>query len=365
MLLVPVAIAVFSLGAFLLLLGAVGVRRLFGPIRSGWFRRTVWWALALVPLHAFVILPGVFGFMGSRMVGTRGDERAYAGPRIADDGTWSLQSRESLRTEPPPEGENRFAVHFDAEDGVSLRAFVVPPYATAPRATVILVHGLFRGALELEAAATTFRGLGCEVILLELRNHGASGRAPTTFGLDESRDVVGAANWARARSAECAQRPLLLSGVSLGTASVAFAAPRIERLAGLVLEAPFMDALETGDRMLRGGPRGRRAFAIPEPFRSLTLTALQMWSGVDLAKNRPIEAVQSLPESARVLVIAGGADERMPPEDVRAFFDRLPQSAAHKEFWLCPGAGHGDVVRTDPAGYRAHVGAFIDSALAR
>ena len=57
-------------------------------------------------------------------------------------------------------------------DDVTLRAFRVEAPAEPPKAVVLLVHGLFRSAMELEPIAQLFRDEGCECWLLDLRNFG-------------------------------------------------------------------------------------------------------------------------------------------------------------------------------------------------
>src|ERR1051325_6151568 len=143
------------------------------------WRRALIVNLVLLPVHVFVVTPAVFAGFVSTVIGTRGDERAYLGPRIAADGTWIKQSRDSLKKEaegretPDPAlvaAARAATVEFPSEDGVRLRAFHVLPQARPPRFSVVLVHGLFRGGLELETPAAMFRELGGDVLMLEMRN---------------------------------------------------------------------------------------------------------------------------------------------------------------------------------------------------
>src|SRR5262245_43489226 len=78
-------------------------------VRLGWliarrkpkrfWKRALLTHLILVPFYAFVVTPAIVaGFLETRSI-TRDDERRYAGPRIAADGTWVLQSRASLDAE--------------------------------------------------------------------------------------------------------------------------------------------------------------------------------------------------------------------------------------------------------------------------
>ncbi len=351
MILLAVGVAIATLvTTLLLLLAGWGVRLVRGRVR--W--RRVWIAAALlIPLHAFGTVPAVLGVAAARfLVHTRGDESDYAGPELDDQGHWRTQGRGHVLPGPSP-----YAISLTAADGVRLRAFAVPPPGAAtPRAVVVLAHGLFRGGLELDPVAADFHALGCHVVMVELRNHGGSGRAVATFGRDERLDVRAAVDWVRARQA-LRNRPLVLFGVSLGTAAVMFAAAEIEPPPdALVLDSPIDDVRATADRMLGEGPRGRAALGFPEPFRALVLDWLELAAGVDLASPRPIDALRGMAPVSAALVVGGELDRRTPPDVARAVFAAVPvRDAADEQLWIRPGSGHGDVWRDDPAGYRARL----------
>ncbi len=337
----------------LLALSINGVRRLLGA-RPRW-RRVLWFILATLPLHTFVTVPATLGYLGAHMVHTRRDEAAYRGPLLTSDGAWTTQTRATLKqldaalTLPTKPAE---CVALTAADGVALRAFYVPAGAARRPIDAVLVHGLFRGGLELETVGRWLRDLGCDVLLLELRNHGGSARVPASFGPREALDVRAAAAWFDRREG-AAQRRLALFGVSLGSVATALAAPDIDRLHWLVLDAPVIDPAATAQRMLAGGPRraqGRLGF--PEPFCSLSLTFLQWWAGVDLAAIRPLDALRQLPPTVRALVIGGGSDDRVSVADVEAAWAAIPVADHAKDLWIAPDAEHGTVWDKAPAEYQ-------------
>jgi hypothetical protein len=342
------------------------------PVR--FWRRAAGVHAILVPLSLFVATPMTLGWLGTTRIGTRPDERGYAGPRIAGDGTWVLQSRASLRAEASgaatPDAAllaaaAASAVRLETTDGVALRAFLVPPATGAPSCTVALFHGLFRGGLELEGPASLFRDLGAETLLVEMRNHGKSGRSRPTFGLREALDVEAAVTWLR-RDPERAGRPLVLFAVSLGTAAVMRAAPRVDGLAALVLDAPMHDLLATAHRMLAEEPRpGHRGLNIWQPFRSLVVSSIEVLNGFRFEDVRPADDLARLDPSLAALVIGGGDDRRMPPETVRAVFDRIPSRPERKALWIREGSDHGQVWIDDPDGYRRRLAALLDLALGR
>ena len=346
------------------------VLRLRSRAAKPFLARAAWAHLWLFFVHALFTFPLLLGWWGSRGLGTRGDESSYEGPRIAADGVWSLQDSRMLRAErsaPPPAevvaASRRLAVTLPGVDGVTLRAYRVPSKKSPPTATVVLVHGLFRSALELEAPASMFRDLGCDCWIVEQRNHGRSGRAPATFGLRESDDLVAAVR--EIREVHGARAPLVLFGVSLGSAAVSLAAPRIEGLAGLVLDAPIEDLLAAAHRMLGLQRRddGRRWFALWEPWRSLVLASVESWSDVPLADVQPARALRGLPSTLPVLLVGGENDDKSPQDVVRALFESLPMLDGDKELWIAEGAGHGDAWKLAPADYKARLRSLLQRAL--
>lgn len=332
---------------------------------SRYWRRVLVVHAVLLPLHCLATFPLALGYVGSRALGTRPDERAYAGPRLGPDGALLVQSQASLRAEAAsgpavaPEVAAAAAARARAiasSDGVVLRAFCIEPLREPPTAVAVLVHGLFRSAMELEPVAALLRSQGCECWLLELRNFGGSARAPFSAGLRESDDVVAAVGHVRAQPGRSGA-PIVLYGVSLGSVAVSLALPRLDGIAGVVLDSPIDDMLAGARRMLgfaRAGDR-RSWFRIDEPWQSLVLRAFMAWSDVDLAQICPAEVLATLPVDLPVLVIGSGSDDRAPPATVERLFAGLPMHEAKKRLWIAPGVAHGQAAVERPAEYLAQV----------
>lgn len=389
------ALALTAATLLLALLVWLGFKLAHRPFERFW-PRVLWIHLGLLVLHTFVVVPVGFGALTSTIVHTRGDEQSYRGPRFAADGTWLVQTRETLATEEatrtgkpapaitdesgqqkvPVEGEKdpaklaqldaaaeQWLTPLKSADGVPLRSFLVPARAGPPRFGAVCVHGLFRSAFELETVGSMLRDLGGEVLLVEYRNHGGSGRAPATFGTGESRDVAAALAFLRERP-EMKGLPLVLFGVSLGTVASALAAPDAKGLAALILDAPIDDLHATGDRMLEGfAARRNQGPTLPAPIRSLMLWGAGTFGGVDFDHATARAALSRLPKNVPVLFIAAGQDDRVPVDAVKSWFDALPTEADRKDLWIVPDAKHGKVWEVDPAGYRAHLEALLDRAL--
>jgi pimeloyl-ACP methyl ester carboxylesterase len=336
--------------AVLVILRLVLFRKRPGKTRA-WYWRVLQNLAVALPL-TLLLLPVALGFAGSRLVHTRRDEASYQGPRFAADGTWVLQSRESLAKEPQVP-EARHAVSLETADGLELRAFLVPAKAGPPTARVVMVHGLFRGALELEPVASMFRDLGAEVLMLELRNHGGSARAPASYGLRESEDVLAASRFMQQRPSGDPAPPLVLFGVSLGTAAVALAAPRVEGLKGLVLDSPMTDLRGVARRVLAIGT------GMPGSLASTVLWCIEAWSGFSMDEVDLRHELPKLSPDVQVLVIGAGQDRRCPPAVVREVFDSVKGPEDHKELWILETARHGRVWEQDGPGYRQRLARLL------
>ncbi len=332
----------------------------FGRRPARFFGRVLWAHAALLPVHCFATFPVALGLLGSRGLGTRPHEWAYAGPRLGVDGAVLVQTWESLAAETKA---GRPAVAPDvaaaaaarvrsiaSRDGVTLRAFRLEAKAEPPVAVAVLVHGLFRSAMELEPVAAMLRAQGCECWLVELRNFGGSTRAPFGAGLRESDDVVAAVQHVRAQPGR-ANADIVVYGVSFGTVAVSMALPRLEGIKGVVLDAPIDDMLAGAHRLL-GFARDKRSwFRVVEPWASLVLRAFEAWSDVELARIVPSDVLATLPFDLPVLVVGAGIDDRVPAETVERLFARLPMHESKKQLWIAPGTTHGRVFVERPEEY--------------
>jgi alpha-beta hydrolase superfamily lysophospholipase len=327
-----------------------------------------WLHLGLVPLHLFVTFPLWLGWFGTHGRFTRGDERAYAGPRIGADGKWQIQSRETLHEEAAgtarvdPEvaaAAAARALTIRGADGELLRAYRVSAKIDPPRAVVVLVHGLFRSAMEVEPPAAMFRRLGCECWLCDQRGHGGSAAVPLRLDDSEARDLVAVVKFVRSQPGR-ERMPLVLFGVSIGTVAVSLALPSLPDVAGVVLDAPIDDLLSTADRILQvTRPERRGLLPIYQPWRTLILESVELMSGCSLAEVQPLRVLAELPQDLPMLVVAGGEDDKVPVEHAQRLFDALPMPTGVKELWIDPAAGHGNAWLQDPPQYERRLGELL------
>ena len=371
-LLLPTLAALFFSSVTMVFVLIVGLVRwlLSRPQRHFW--PVVGWShLGLFTIHLFVTFPVFLGWFGSRQLQSRGLEQRYDGPRIAVDGEMAMQTWGTLKSERDTgvlsvgediaEAARKRAHSVPSSDGVTIRAYRLEAKVEEPVAVAVLVHGLFRSSMELEPVANMLRNRGCECWLVDQRNHGRSTRAPFTGGLRESDDVVAVVEYVRAQPGR-AKTPLVLFGVSLGTIAVSLALPRIDNVAGVLLDAPIDDLTAAAHRMMEfNRPGDKRSMTyLYEPWRSLILTSLGAWSDFSPADVSPIEQLATLPHDIPVLVVGEELDDRAPPQTVRNLFERMPQHEGVKELLEVPGVGHGRAFLESPVAFDQALGRLLE-----
>jgi pimeloyl-ACP methyl ester carboxylesterase len=235
---------------------------------------------------------------------------------------------------------------FTSSDGIPLRGWWNPGDTAMP--VIIFVHGLNRSRIELleRAAESNRRGYG--VLLFDLRNHGESGKAYTTIGIFESRDVCAASQWVREKAGN---RPQILWGVSMGASSALLAAKQCPGFAAIISDSSFLSFRDTVGHHLK---LFFRLPAFPIANLIVAITALRM--GFDPDDGDVDRAIREI--KTPILFIAGSADRRMPPALAEQMF--RDSSNPLKEILIIPGAGHGEAFAKDRQQYLNSVYRFLE-----
>ncbi len=240
-------------------------------------------------------------------------------------------------------------VEFISPDGVRLRGWWDPGEGNRP--AIVFVHGLNRTRQELLERAGEARRRGYGALLFEYRNHGESGDAYTTLGVDESQDVCAAAQFIDGVSPG---RKKVFWGVSLGGSSAVLGANRCPMVGAVIADSAFLSFEETVSHHVG------LIFRLPAfPVADLLIYLTRMRMGFDLQDSNVERAVESLSD-VPMLFIAGSEDRRMPPD--RA--ERLYRASANpsSDLLVIEGAGHGRAFRQAPKRYTDAVFSFLERA---
>src|SRR6266699_3068100 len=236
-------------------------------------------------------------------------------------------------------------VEFRSNDGIALRGWWNPGDTSMP--VIIFVHGLNRSRLELleRGAESNRRGYG--VLLFDLRNHGKSGKAYTTIGIFESRDVCAASNLVKQKAGN---RPQILWGVSMGASSAILGAKQCPGFAAIVSDSSFLSFRETVAHHLG------LIFRLPAfPIANLVVAITALRVGFNPDDGDVESAIRQI--NIPILFIAGSADRRMPPALAQQLFTASRNSL--KEILIVPGAGHGEAFSTDRQTYLNSIYRFL------
>jgi pimeloyl-ACP methyl ester carboxylesterase len=252
--------------------------------------------------------------------------------------------------DPQQLGLNVTAIVFQSSDGIELHGWWIPGNPEKP--VIIFCHGLNRSRLEMLERAAEASRLGYGILLFDLRNHGESGRAYTTLGILEQRDVCAASQAVRDRAGSRSQ---VLWGVSMGASTAILAAKQCPPFAAIIADSSFLSFRETVSHHLK------LIFRLPSfPISNLIDAVTAVRTGINLNDGDVEAAVKSLP-NVPILFIAGGNDRRMPP----ALAERLRQASSNpgSQMLLVPGASHGEAYNVNKTLYLNTVFTFLDRAL--
>jgi len=213
------------------------------------------------------------------------------------------------------------ATSFDGVDvvlkGWQCRAAPAP---RAPRATIVLLHGVADNRASWRGAIVRLTNEGFDVIAYDSRGHGESSGDSCTYGYFEKQDLRRVIDTLPAG-------PILLIGTSLGAAVALQTAAIDPRVSAVVAAETFSDlrtiAAERAPAFLTRDIVGR-AFSIAEQR-----------AGFSVAEVSPVDSASRI--VVPVLLIHGADDVETPPDHSRRVYAALPGS---KRLIMVSGAGH-------------------------
>ena len=259
---------------------------------------------------------------------------------------------------PPPE-----EVRIPSRDpGIEIAGWWLPAASAdggAPAPAVVVVHGFT--ACRHDHAVLLPAGMlhrnGFSVLLIDLRDHGASTREDGRFagGTDEYRDVLGAWDWLRTEQGLPA-RSIGLVGISLGAATVLLATGQEPAVAAVWEDSSYADLGTAIDAEL--SREGYPTFLAPGG-----VLMARLISGDDLVSYSPLDAVGAL--GGRPLFITHGTnDERLSVAYGHTLEEAVLTAGGNVESWYVEGARHTESMLTDPSGYEQRLVGFFGRTLA-
>lgn len=240
--------------------------------------------------------------------------------------------------------------------GVGLAGWYVPAASGLPPdgPTVVLVHGWGANKSELLDRAAMLHG-SYNLLLLDLRNHGQSGRASTTQGVREAGDLRAMLDWL-----ETSKGPerIAVLGVSMGGATALAEAARDDRVDAVIAEsthAGIANAIQA--RLEKAG------YPLAMPGSWAVLLGALMRTGVDVSSADPLNAIERL-DGRPVLLLDAGQDDTLGSAAGVDLQRAGEEAGSAVDLVVCEAAGHGGSPETCPEAYAAAVLGFLERALA-
>lgn len=221
--------------------------------------------------------------------------------------------------------------------------------------TAVLIHGFGDAKVGALAWAPTWRDLGWNLLLIDLRAHGESGGVHTTGGYFERDDLDAVLDSLHQRWPG-ASKKIALFGVSLGGAVALAAAARRDDVHAVIADATFADyrTAATVHAGLIGAPLLR--------LTPLAIRWAEYLAGANFAEVRPLATIRSA--RCPIMLTHGDADPFVTDEDVAAMSVALRSRGEPRDVhFIVENVGHCMAIVGDPAAYAAKLRHFLGDAI--
>jgi len=242
-------------------------------------------------------------------------------------------------------------VSITSHDGLKLTGRYYHAADGAP--LEIQCHGYKGNALrDFSGAWRIAKAAGRNVLLINQRCHGGSEGRTITFGILERKDVLG---WVRYACDRFGNIPILLSGVSMGAATVLMVSGMElpKNVKGIIADCPY-DAPSNIIKKVLGQDMGMPVKIV---YPLIRLGGM-LYGKFNLDADSPVEAVKKA--QLPILLIHGNDDRFVPYLMSCTIHAAAPEKV---EFHTIPGAGHALNYVTDPEAYTKIVNDFTERCL--
>jgi uncharacterized protein len=225
-------------------------------------------------------------------------------------------------------------VSFTTKDGLSLRAWFVPPSPTANGATVVCAHGTGANRAYLLPHAAVLHQAGYGVLLFDFRHHGTSEGHVSSLGIFEIHDLHASLEFLRSRNDVNPER-IAVIGHSMGGATALRAAARnlnVQALVVISAVSSLSENLADGVRYVTKLP----AF----PLAPLIVKICEWQTHGKISDMTPIKDLERLGNTP-LLLVYGDQDAFVPLENGQ----RLRRARRHDTtLVVVRGAGHRSIL---------------------
>lgn len=197
---------------------------------------------------------------------------------------------------------------------------------------VIIIPGRCESLVYSYYFAPPYKTAGFNVLVIDTRCHGKSDGIYNTIGVKESSDVIA---WSKFVAERFFNKEVWYHGICIGTASGIFAITNKkcpDYVKGFVTEGCFVSFRETFKQHMIADKRPLF------PVLDLVMLHINHYTGTNVYKDKPINAIKNIKKDARILFLYGEKDIFSLPEKSKKLFASC--SAEDKKIvWFSKG-GH-------------------------
>lgn len=213
---------------------------------------------------------------------------------------------------------------------------------------MILVHGITWSKYSSIKYAEMFINRGFKVLIYDHRNHGLSGKAPTTMGYYEKYDLKKVVDWCYKTYGEDVQ--VATHGESMGSATVLSHLEIDERPKFIIADCGYSDLHKLLEYQLK------QRYKLPSfPFIPLAAKLVKMRAGFNIEEVSPIKVVSNT--DIPILFIHGEDDDYVPTYMGKELFDAKKDK---KELYIAPKAKHAEALVKNIKQYEKVVSDFLE-----
>lgn len=242
-------------------------------------------------------------------------------------------------------------VYTESKDHLQLHALWIP--AENAIGTVLFAHG-YRSTylLDFGAAFSLYHERGFNLLIPDQRAHGKSEGRYITFGVNESEDMYG---WIAYHNRHLSEKPVILSGISMGAATMLYLADRKlpDNVRGIIADCGFTSPNEIISSVFR-----RVIHLPPAPSVPVADLIARLVSGFSFYEKDTLQTVKQA--QIPILFIHGKDDGFVPCEMTEQAY---AVCSGPKQILLVDGADHGLSFVVEPDRYLLEVDHFLNRCL--